>query len=56
MLKCMKFLVKNPEEMRLPNSKSPLTKNENDLYVEIEYHRNIPIHVPIVMIERMFST
>jgi hypothetical protein len=61
----MKFLVKNPEKFRrkcdMLYSRSPKTKNEkikhciNDLYVEIEEHRNILTLGPVVNIARLFN-
>jgi Reverse transcriptase (RNA-dependent DNA polymerase)/Endonuclease-reverse transcriptase len=64
-LECMKFLVKNPEKFRrkrdVPYARSPKTKNEkikhciNDLYVEIEEHRNILTQNPVVNIARIFN-
>jgi hypothetical protein len=64
-LECMKFLVKHPEKFRrkcdVPNSKSPKTKIGkikyfiNDIYVEIEDHRNILNQNPVVNIARIFN-
>jgi hypothetical protein len=65
-LECMKFLVNNPGKFRMkcdvPNSKSPKTRNAkaeyciNDLYIEIEDHRDISNQNPTVMIARIFNS
>ena len=64
-LECMKFLVKHPQKFRkkseVPNCASPKTKLaknkwcENDLYVEIEEHRDFLNQNPVVMIARIFN-
>jgi len=64
-LECMKFLVKHPNKFRkkseVPNCASPKTKSarnkccENDLYVEIEEHRDFLNQSPVVMIARIFN-
>ena len=61
----MKFLVKHPDKFRrkcdVPNSKSPKTKIGkikyciNDIYDEIEDHRNILNQNPVVNIARIFN-
>jgi hypothetical protein len=61
----MKFLVKHPNKFRkkseVPNCASPKTKSarnkccENDLYVEIEEHRDFLNQSPVVMIARIFN-
>jgi Reverse transcriptase (RNA-dependent DNA polymerase)/Endonuclease-reverse transcriptase len=64
-LECMKYLVKQPEKFRkkseVPHCISPKTKSakinscENDLYVEIEDHKDFFNQNPIVMIARIFN-
>jgi hypothetical protein len=61
----MKFLVKHPQKFRkkseVPNCPSAKTKSaknkccDNDLYVEIEEHRDFLNQSPVVMIARIFN-
>jgi hypothetical protein len=64
-LECMKYLAKQPEKFRkkseVPHCISPKTKSaklnscENDLYVEIEEHKDFFNQNPVVMIARIFN-
>jgi hypothetical protein len=64
-LECMKYLVNHPDQFRkkseVPNCVSPKTREAksrccvNDLYVEIEDHRDILNQNPVVMIARIFN-
>jgi 2-oxoglutarate dehydrogenase complex dehydrogenase (E1) component-like enzyme len=61
----MKYLIKHPEKFRkkskVPHCVSPKTKSakltscENDLYVEIEEHKDFFNQNPVVMIARIFN-
>jgi len=64
-LECMKYLVNHPDQFRkkseVANCSSPKTRDAkkryciNDLYVEIDDHRDILNQNPVVMIARIFN-
>jgi hypothetical protein len=64
-LECMKHLIKHPDKFRKksavltcssPKTKSAIIKScENDLYVEIEEHKDFFNQNPVVMIARIFN-